>query len=171
MARAEVVEFTAEHDGGDSTSIDHVWYNRNTHRMTVRFAAKGSQPGGTYSYDDVSLSLYEDFIGAESLGQFFREVFRRPGNPWPGAKHDDRRTTFQQIDPEPSRPEPDLDAMKTVRLTSGRGQKYMLRYTYEADGETEVRAETPEQAKEMFEEYLRDKGFKARVKQIVINLS
>jgi hypothetical protein len=122
MARAEVVEYTAEHDGGDSTSIDHIWYNRNSHRMTVRFSAKGNAPGGTYSYDDVSLSLYEDFIKAESLGQFFREVFRRPGNPWPGAKHDDRRTTFQQVDPEPARPEPDLDAMKTVRLTSGKGR-------------------------------------------------
>lgn len=167
MAKAEIVEYTTDFVDDESTSIERVWYNANTHRMTVKFKA-----GGTYSYDDVATQLFDEFMDAESLGQFFREVFRRPGNPWPGAKHDDRTTVFREVPIEPVvRAEPDLDAMKVVRLTTSKGPKFDVEFEYTAPGRMEVRAADAQAAIKLAKEYLRDKGFQAKVTRVTQDIS
>jgi hypothetical protein len=166
MARAEVIEYTNEFDGGDSTSIEHVWYNRDTERMTVRFKA-----GGTYSYDGVPVSLYDDFADSDSLGQFFRVNFRATGETWAGAKHNDRTTEFKYVPPE-GKPviETDLDALKAVKLTAGKGKEFKLHFTYSANGEMTVRAPDLDAAMVLFQEYMMEKGFTAKVNGVFITL-
>lgn len=165
MAKTEVVEYTNDFEDEESSSIEHVWYNANTHRMTVKF-----KTGGLYSYDDVNRGLFDEFFDSDSLGQFFREHFRRPGHVWPGAKHNERTTVFRQVDPEPVKAETDLDAHKTVRLTAGKGKMFSLRYSYEAESEMEVRAVDAGEAIALFKEYMREKGFKAKVTQVNVKV-
>lgn len=165
MGRSEVVEYTTDFDGGESTSIRTVWYNHNTNRMTVKFIA-----GGLYSYDDVSYSLFNDFQDSESLGQFFREHFRRPGHVWPGAKHNEGTTKFSQVPIERATVTADLDALKVTKLTSGKGESFLLNYTYSAEGQMEVRAKDTKQAVFLLEEYMREKGFDIKVTSVTIRL-
>lgn len=166
MAKADVIEYTDYFTGGDSTSIEQVWYNENTHRMTVAF-----QTSGLYSYDNVSPGLFREFQYADSLGQFFRDHFRRPGYPMPGAKHDERRAVFTKVDKEPDIPEVDFDALKAVRLTTGKGPVYTIRFALESAGTMQVRAEGPAEAIEEFEEYMRGRHLSATVLEVSADIT
>lgn len=167
MGRREVIEFTDEHADADSTAIEHVWFNANTGRMTVRFKTKG-----TYSYDDVPEDTFEDFINAESLGGFFHRVFTpRGGDVWPGTKHDEGKIGFARVDREPVQIEADLDALKPEVLTSGRGKKFGLHFTYSAKGQMEVRARDMDEAIKLFSEYMDEHGFTAKVTAVTIDLT
>lgn len=166
MAKADVIEWTDYFTGGDSTSIEQVWYNDNTHRMTVAF-----NKSGLYSYDNVSPGLFREMRDADSLGQFFREHFRRPGHPMPGAKHDERRAVFVQVEKEPSVPEVDFDALKSVRLTTGKGPVYRIHFALESAGWMDVRAEGPAEAIEQFEDYMRDRHLDARVLEVSTDIT
>lgn len=165
MAKAEVIEWTEDFDGTGSSSIGHVWYNSNTGRMTVRFVA-----GGLYSYDGVSEELYTEFAMADSLGQFFREHFRSPGKPWPGAKHVERTTSFRYVEPEPASG-PDLDALKPELVTLGKGKTFKLRFSYKGTGEMNVRGQDWQEAVDTFVQYMETQGFEVTVNEVVVPVS
>lgn len=167
MGRTEVIEFTEEFEDADSTSIEHVWYNANTERLTIKF-----RHSGTYSYDGVDADLYNDFASADSLGSFFHSIFTpKNGEKWPGAKHDERRTEFRAVEVEDPEIEPDLDALKPQAITGGKGKEFKLHFTYSAKGEMTVRAPDVEQAVTILNEYLHDHGFKVeKVHEVTIKL-
>lgn len=156
MARSEVIEYTAELDGEDSTSVAHLWYNANTETLAVEF----KHSPGIYTYDGVDEELWNDFIDAESLGQFFHKVFQpKDGERWPGAKHDPRRVSFLQIEREYPDAEPDLDALKPQAITTGKGHEFTLGFRYSANGEMKVRGKDVDEAIHVLREYLEEHGF------------
>lgn len=162
MGRAEVIEFTHDFEGGDSTSVKHVWWNSNTERLTVEFIrGGGAVSGGIYSYDGVDYDLYTDFKDSPSYGAFFHSVFTPKGDDkWPGVKHDELRVKFAQVDDEESREViADLDALKPNKLTMGKGKAYELEFTYSARGRMEVRARDAGDAIQTFLDYMRAEGF------------
>jgi hypothetical protein len=55
----------------ESTSIEAIGYDRQTHELYVRFR----ESGYTYVYWEVEEVVFEDFLGATSKGSYFnREV-------------------------------------------------------------------------------------------------
>lgn len=166
MAKAEVIEYTDTFEPRGSTSITQVWWNENTERLTVSFIS-----GGLYSYEGVSADLYSDFFTAESKGQFFRENFRVPGQVWPGAKHDEHLAKFQQVDSKPKMVEPDLDALKVEKLTSGHGKIFKLHFEFSGESDVEVRAADLDEALRVFNDYFADTGFKVKVKGVYIDFT
>lgn len=159
MAKREVVEYTEEFLGWGSSSIDHVWFNGNTQRMTVRFKS-----GGLYSYDGVDDTLFDDFQQADSLGNFFREHFRTTP-PWPGAKHDERLVTFTLVEVEtPVRP--DLDALKAELITTGKGKTWHIDFTYSGRGKMDVRAPSWQEAMDVLEKRMEELGFSVEIEGI-----
>lgn len=174
MARSEVIEYTERLGAVEpvhSTSIVDVWYNRITKRMTVKFIS-----GGLYSYDDVDEELYHEFSTAESLGQFFRDHFRVPGEVWPGAKHDEHLATFKKIRPagvggtaRAPAPVVDLDALKVERLTSGAGPEFEISYAFSGEGKIKVRAADVPQAVGLMEEYFEKHGINVVAKGVYID--
>lgn len=167
MAKTDVVEFT-HHASRNSTSIAEVWWNANTFRLTVRFLN-----GGLYSYDDVGKGLYESFVRADSMGQFFRETFRH--SEWPGAKHNERLTKFVSVPIEGVLDnESDLDAMKVTRLTSsaeGGNKKFTVHYTPAPGGrEVEVRAASMEEAVQIVKDYFLGKKVAVSIDGVFIDL-
>lgn len=167
MGRREVIEYTEDFVDEDSTSIEHVWYNVNTERLTIKF-----RHGGTYSYDGVSEELFDEFKDAESLGSFFHATFSPKGEEkWPGVKHDERLIDFLEVDSETPEVEPDLDALKPAALTGGKGKRFKLHFSYSAKGEMEVRAEGVHEAVAIFQEYMAEHGFKADVTEVTMNLT
>lgn len=160
--RAEVIEYTHDFDGGDSTSIKHVWWNSNTERLTVEFIrGGGAVSGGIYSYDGVDYDLYSDFKDAPSYGIFFHSEFTPKGDDkWPGVKHDELRVEFHEVEDEEAREVlADLDALKPTKLTKGKGKEFELEFTYSARGRMNVRAKDASAAITEFVAYMKAEGF------------
>lgn len=166
MAKAEVIEYTDSFTP-NSTSIERVLWNENTERLTVSF-----KNGGLYSYEGVDADTYSDFANAESAGTYFREKFRVPGQQWPGAKHNERTTTYRQVEPEPKVAEVNLDALKIDKLTIGEGrQVFRLHFEFSGESDVEVRAPDLEIALQVFNDYFKDSGFKVKVQGVYIDLT
>lgn len=165
MARTDVVEYT-HHTARESESIKDVYWNGNTNRLTVSFVN-----GGVYSYDEVGKGLYNDFVRAESMGRFFRDMFRM--SEWPGAKHDERLVRFVPIAMEGADYDTDLDSLKVTRLTNSAykgNQVYTVHFTYTGKEEVEVRADTPEQAVELTRDYFSDKNVTISIDGVFIHM-
>ena len=54
----------------DSSNIDAVGYDETTQTLEIEFR------NGVYQYEDVPEDVYEDLMGADSIGSFFHECIR-----------------------------------------------------------------------------------------------
>ena len=54
----------------DSSNIDAVGYDETTQTLEIEFR------NGVYQYEDVPEDVYEDLMGADSIGGFFHECIR-----------------------------------------------------------------------------------------------
>ena len=54
----------------DSSNIDAVGYDETTQTLEIEFR------NGVYQYEDVPEDVYEDLMGAVSIGGFFHECIR-----------------------------------------------------------------------------------------------
>lgn len=165
MAKTDVVEYT-HHTKRESESIKDVYWNQNTNRLTVAFVN-----GGVYSYDEVGKGLYNDFVRAESMGRYFREMFRM--SEWPGAKHDDRLVRFVVVPVEGPDWETDLDSLKVTRLTNSAykgNQQYTIHFTYTGKEEVDVRAADTDEAVQLVRDYFADKNVTVTIDGIFIHM-
>jgi len=56
----------------ESTSIEAIGYDRQTHELYVRFR----ETGRTYAYWDVEEDVFEGFLGAPSKGNYFNRQIK-----------------------------------------------------------------------------------------------
>lgn len=55
-----------------SQVVDHLEYNQNNSRLTIRFAKSNA----IWQYDNVPLDLFGELVGAESIGSAFNSSIR-----------------------------------------------------------------------------------------------
>lgn len=64
----------------DSSQIAAVGHDSPSETLAIQFRGKGNHPGAIYHYNPVPLGMYEDLIGAESIGKFFgMHIKGKPG--------------------------------------------------------------------------------------------
>jgi len=72
--KGDVMATVFEWIGVDSSNLESVGYVKTTRTMYIRFRS-----GKIYSYHDVEEVVFNELVGAESVGKFFNEFIRGGG--------------------------------------------------------------------------------------------